>query len=210
MYSLFLSTCSSQACPPHPVTHSHHSCCFTFSPLPLHVTLNISVQASLLSKLSLGSVVIAQRSLYPLWFDALLMTGKHVLRARADLADLADHLEFATSATNSLAAEMIAREGRVRLCQLLHLPHLARYVAGLLQKYVSLFDGPHTSRLHRAVRRLADAAGGAAGEAGNRSLAAAPTPRTMLPERVWAELGGIPPHCNDIWWRDPRCTPAMS
>ena len=41
-------------------------------------------QASLLSKLGLGSAVITQASLYPLWFDTLLQSGVHVLRVSGE------------------------------------------------------------------------------------------------------------------------------
>ena len=93
----------------------------------------------------------------------------------------------------------------------MHLPHLARYVAGLLRRYAALFDGPHPSRLHHAVRRLAETTGQSGGRV-NRTAAggaaaggSAAPPRTLLPERLWAELGASPPHCGDVWWRDPRC-----
>ena len=167
-------------------------------------------QASLLSKLSLGSVVITQASLYPLWFDGLLRSGEHVLRVRHDLADLAAHLRTATA--DAPRAERIARGGQLRLCQLMHLPHLARFVAGLLRRYAALFAGAHPSRLHHAVRRLAEetAAAGQGGVRLNRTadkarVGAGAPPRTLLPERLWAELGASPPHCGDVWWRDPRC-----
>ena len=88
-------------------------------------------QASLLSKLGLGSAVITQASLYPLWFDTLLQSGVHVLRARPDLSDLAPLLRTATGP----AGAQIAVAGRQRLCQLMHLPHLARFVRTVLGGY---------------------------------------------------------------------------
>ena len=43
-------------------------------------------QAALLSKLTLGSLVVTHRTLYPLWFDELLVSGQHLVRAQeADL-----------------------------------------------------------------------------------------------------------------------------
>ena len=55
----------------------------------------------------------------------------HVLRARPDLADLATLLRTATGP----AGEAIASAGRRRLCQLMHLPHLARFVRRVLGGY---------------------------------------------------------------------------
>ena len=138
--------------------------------------------------------VVTQASLYPLWFDGLLQSSVHVLRARADLADLGPLLRTATGP----AGEPIAHAGRRRLCQLMHLPHLARFVSGLLHRYSALFDGQHSARLHHAVRQLSDA--GRSRQPHNRSA-----PRTLLPERLWSEIATSPPHCYDVWWRDPRC-----
>ena len=38
----------------------------------------------------------------------------------------------------------------------------------------------------------------------NRSMSS-PTTRILLPEKLWAEISGVPAHCRDVWWRDPRC-----
>ena len=60
----------------------------------------------------------------------------------------------------------------------------ARYLAALLRRYAALFDGPLPSRLHHAVRRLSEPAA-APPPPSNRTRGA--PPRTLLPERLWAE-----------------------
>ena len=45
-------------------------------------------QASLMSKLTLGSPLIAPTSLFPLWYDGLLEDEVHLLRVRPDASDL--------------------------------------------------------------------------------------------------------------------------
>ena len=105
------------------------------------------------------------------------------------------------SRATSPAAERIARGGQRRLCQLLHLPHLAAFVAGLLRRYAALYPEPPSPRLHHRVRALAEAHRNRSAWSGG--------PRVLGPERLWAELsGGRPPHCGDLWWHDPRCQRA--
>ena len=41
-----------------------------------------------MSKLTLGSLLIAPTSLFPLWYDGLLEDGEHLLRVRPDASDL--------------------------------------------------------------------------------------------------------------------------
>ena len=41
-----------------------------------------------MSKLTLGSLLIAPTSLFPLWYDGLLEDGVHLLRVRPDASDL--------------------------------------------------------------------------------------------------------------------------
>ena len=108
-------------------------------------------QASLLAKLTLGSVVLAQRSLFPLWYDDLLHDGVHLLRTTADLADLPTRLRWMNK--HSGEARRIARAGQARACELLHIPHLARLLRRLLAKYADLFAGAYPSHLHTRTRR---------------------------------------------------------
>ena len=150
-------------------------------------------QAGLLSKLTLGSVVVTHPTLYPMWYEGLLLSGVHLLRTSApDLTDLRAAVRLATSPETALAAEAIAAAGRRRACELLHLPHLMHYVAALLRRYAARFEGAHSARLHHAVRRLRETHNGSAGA------------RVLQPEALWAELG-VPARCSDQWWHDPRC-----
>ena len=111
-------------------------------------------QASLASKLTLGSAVLTVDSLFPLWYDdgdALLRDGEHLLRVRPDLSDLPERLRW-LRAHNS-GARTIADAGRRRACELLHGPNVAGYVGRLLQRYATLFDGPMPPQYHTSVSR---------------------------------------------------------
>ena len=70
-------------------------------------------------------------------------------------------------------------------------------------RYAELFEGTHSARLHHEVRRLSDA--GRTRPPRNSSLARM---RSLLPERLWSEIATSPAHCDDVWWRDPRCETA--
>lgn len=156
-------------------------------------------QASLLSKLSLGSLVLSPRSLFPLWYEPLLESAwppvtrmrsggsgggevGHLLRVRPDLSDLPRALRWA--AAHDAEASATAAAGQARACALLHTPHVAGYVARLLRRYAALFAVPHTADLHRTVRQLPH------------------TPPFAAPERRWASrLGGINGRLDcSKWW----------
>jgi len=159
---------------------------------------------------------VTHPTLYPLWYDDLLVSGVHLLRTTSpDLSDLVATARRATgsgsdssSATGDSAdrgagggaaasAEAIAAAGRRRACELMHLPHLMQYVAALLRRYAARFEGAHTSHLHHAVRRLRESP--MSNGHGNGTGA-----RVVQPEALWAELG-VPENCGDVWWHDPRC-----
>ena len=151
-------------------------------------------QASTLSKLTLGSVVVAQETLYPLWYDPTLISGRHLIRSKADLIDLLHVVQELNN--DDVAAQEIARAGRQRACEIMHLPHLASYISRLMTRYTRLFTGSHSSHLHHKVRHIASDQSWS--WRGTRQM------RMRQPEELWAELGVIV-RCGDIWWRDPRC-----
>ena len=105
----------------------------------------------LLAKLTLGSVVLSQRTNFPLWFQPLL-TSETMLRVDADLKDLPSRLQWL--AAHDDEARIMAEAGQRRACALLHLPNVAGYLGRLLQRYARIFDTPHTIKAHRAVRHL--------------------------------------------------------
>lgn len=149
-------------------------------------------QAGLLSKLTLGSVVVTHQTLYPLWYDPLLLRGRHLIRTRADLSDLPNLLNELNR--DAETARRIAEAGRERACAIMHFPHLVTYVAKLLRQYSQqLFVGAHSARLHHMVRRLVSG-----------QLESTAGVRVLQPENIWANLGTTA-RCQDVWWRDPRC-----
>ena len=161
-------------------------------------------QAALLAKLTLGSLVVTHRTLYPLWFDELLVSGQHLVRAQeADLSDLPALLDgvlgLGPELEGAASPEEMATNGRRRACELMHLPHLAGYVAALLRRYARRFVGAHSARLHHAVRKLSEAAT-------PTQTVDATRPRIVQPEQLWAALPGTPIRCDDPFWRDPRCS----
>lgn len=122
-------------------------------------------QATLLSKLTLGSVVVAPTSHFPLWVDDLLVDGEHLIRPAADLADLPRRLGWL--AAHDARAAAIATAGQRRVCQLLAPPHVAGYVARLLKRYAELFTGQYHDHIaHGRVAKPSD-------------------PRLLSPERLW-------------------------
>ena len=52
-----------------------------------------------MSKLTLGSLLIAPTSLFPLWYDGLLEDGVHLLRVRPDASDLPRALRWLGATT---------------------------------------------------------------------------------------------------------------
>ena len=151
-------------------------------------------QASLLSKLTLGSVVVAQESLFPLWYDDLLKDGVHLLRTRTDLGDLSVRLQWLRH--HGGEAQKIARAGQQRACALLHVPHLARFLRRLLSKYAALFEGPYPSTLHLRVRRRRLGLSGAVAD-----------PRLQAPEWLWLHKASRRESTRalcDPWWRGLR------
>ena len=157
-------------------------------------------QASLASKLTLGSAVLTVDSLFPLWYDdgdALLRDGEHLLRVRPDLSDLSERLRWLRA--QSSGARTIADAGRRRACELLHGPNVAGYVGRLLQRYASLFDGPMPPQYHTRVSRRHF------GGFGNR-----PSKSIELhsPEELWFRNGkGVNGRfpCEPWWIGDASC-----
>ena len=105
----------------------------------------------LLAELTLGSVVLAQGTNFPLWYQPLL-ASETMVRVSADLKDLPSRLQWL--AAHDDEARSMAEAGRRRACALLHLPNVAGYLGRLLQRYARMFDTPHTIKAHRAVRHL--------------------------------------------------------
>jgi len=157
-------------------------------------------QASLASKLTLGSAVLTVDSLFPLWYDdgdALLRDGEHLLRVRPDLSDLSERLRWLRA--QSSGARTIADAGRRRACELLHGPNVAGYVGRLLQRYATLFDGPMPPQYHTRVSRRHF------GGFGNR-----PSKSIELhsPEELWFRNGkGVNGRfpCEPWWIGDASC-----
>ena len=157
-------------------------------------------QASLASKLTLGSAVLTVDSLFPLWYDdgdALLRDGEHLLRVRPDLSDLSERLRWLRA--QSSGARTIADAGRRRACELLHGPNVAGYVGRLLQRYATLFDGPMPPQYHTRVSRRHF------GGFGNR-----PSKHIELhsPEELWFRNGkGVNGRfpCEPWWIGDASC-----
>ena len=157
-------------------------------------------QASLASKLTLGSAVLTVDSLFPLWYDdgdALLRDGEHLLRVRPDLSDLSERLRWLRA--QSSGARTIADAGRRRACELMHGPNVAGYVGRLLQRYATLFDGPMPPQYHTRVSRRHF------GGFGNR-----PSKSIELhsPEELWFRNGkGVNGRfpCEPWWIGDASC-----
>jgi len=122
-------------------------------------------QATLLAKLTLGSVVISPTSSYPLWFDSLLRDGEHLIRPAANLRDLPRRLRWLADHDKDAAA--IARAGQRRACELLAPTHVAGFVARLLRAYGLRFVGAIPPMEHGAVARQQTDA------------------RLFAPERLW-------------------------
>ena len=73
-------------------------------------------QASLGALLTLGSVVVAQASLFPTWLDHYLLDGTHLRRASPGADGLRRHAAWAAAHPNT--SRRMARAGRRRICQL--------------------------------------------------------------------------------------------
>ena len=102
-------------------------------------------QASLLSKMLLGSAVLTQRSHFNLWFQddetGPLVDGVHVVRVRKDLRDLPEKIMWLR--TNDSRARAIAARGAELVHALLKPEHLLRHMAAMLSRYSTLFvDSP--------------------------------------------------------------------
>lgn len=112
-------------------------------------------QASLASKLMLGSVVISVRSRYPLWFEGLLKHGEHVVRVSSSLADLPAAVRGLQA--DDKAARAIARRGAAQIELLLTERHLVGYVRQVLEQFATHFvadaAAPSALRLYHSLCR---------------------------------------------------------
>ena len=113
-------------------------------------------QASLASKLMLGSVVISVRSRFALWFEGLLRHDEHVVRVSPSLADLPAAVRGLQA--DDAAARRIARRGAALIELLLTERHLVGYVRQLLERYATHFvsetaAAPSALRLYHSLCR---------------------------------------------------------
>ena len=110
-------------------------------------------QASLLSKMLLGSAVLTQRSHFNLWFQddetGPLVDGVHVVRVRKDLRDLPEKIMWLR--TNDSRARAIAARGAELVHALLKPEHLLRHMAAMLSRYSTSLS----IRRRRSARCLA-------------------------------------------------------
>lgn len=105
--------------PPHPL-------------LPATTPAAARLQASLAAKLLLGSVVLAQPSAFPLWFQPLLQNASHLV----SLGQLRE-LPRAVAALRASDGEArdIGRRGAERMRALLREEHLVGYVHAVVREY---------------------------------------------------------------------------
>ncbi len=100
-------------------------------------------QASLASKLLLGSTVLSQRSHYPLWYQPRLRNGTHAIVLSPTLADLPDAVRALRR--DDATARRIARRGADAIERLLSERALVQYTSDLLRAYAEAIEASPTT-----------------------------------------------------------------